>query len=83
MLPQHFHQMSLVCVIPVQICYPDSSKVLDTYAMLDNFSRGTFVKKEIIEALVITGADTKVTVKTLNGEISQTITVIKDMMVSG
>ena len=58
-------------VVPVQICHPDSSKVLDTYAMLDNCSQGTFVKEEIIEALGITGADARVTVTTLNREISQ------------
>ena len=54
-----------MCVVPVQICHPDSKKVLDTYAMLDNCSQDTFVKEEIIEALGITGAKTRVTVKTL------------------
>ena len=38
-------------VVPVQIHHPDSKKVLDTYAMLDKCNQGTFVKKEIIEAL--------------------------------
>ena len=51
-----------MCVVPVQICHPDSNKVLDTYVMLDNCSQGTFVKEEIIEAMHITGADTRVTV---------------------
>ena len=53
-------------VVPVQICHLDSNKVLDTYAILDKCSQGTFVKEEIIEALGITGAETRVTVKTLN-----------------
>ena len=42
-----------MCVIPVQICYPDSSKVRDTYVMLDNCRQGIFVMEEIIEALSV------------------------------
>ena len=62
-------------VVPVQIRQPDSNKVLDTYAMLDNCSQSTFVKEEITEVIGITGAETRVTVKTINGEISQTTTL--------
>ena len=70
-----------MCVVPVHIHDLDSSKVLDTYAMLDNCSQGTFVKQGIIEALCITGADTRVTVKTLNEEISQMTTVVENLKV--
>ena len=49
---------------------PRSNKVLDTYAMLDSCSQGKFLMQEIIESLGITGVDTKASVKTLNGEIS-------------
>ena len=72
-----------MCVVPLQIHHPDSSKVLDTYAMLDNCSQGIFVKKKIIEALGITGADTRVTMKTLNGQISQMTTVVRNLKVAG
>ena len=34
----------IMCVVPVQIHHPDSSKVLDTYVILDNCSQGKFVK---------------------------------------
>ena len=64
-----------MCVVPVQIYHPGSNKVFDTDAMLDNCTQGTFVKQEIIEALGITGIDTRLTVKTRNGEISQMTTV--------
>ena len=30
----------IMCVVPVQIWHPDSNKVLDTYAMLDNCFQG-------------------------------------------
>ena len=67
--------------MPVQIHYPDSNKVLDTYAILDNCSQGTFENGEIIEALDIAGVEAKVTVKTLNGEISQMTTVVQNLKV--
>ena len=72
-----------MCVVPVQICHPDSNKVLDTYAMLDNCFQGTFLKEEMIEALGVTEAGARVTVKTLNGEISQTTTMVENLKVAG
>ena len=51
--------------------------------MLDNCSQGTFLKEEIIETLGITGAETRVTVKTLNGEVSQMTTVVENLDVAG
>ena len=70
-----------MCVVPVQIRHPDSNEVLNTYAMLNNCSKDTFVK-EIIEALDITEAETRVTVKTLNGDVSQMTTVVENLKVA-
>ena len=72
-----------MCVVHVQICHPDSDNVLGTYAMLDNCSQGTFLKEEIIETLGITGAETRVTVKTLNGEVLQMTTVVENLELAG
>ena len=72
-----------MCVVPVQIRHPNFNKVLGTCAMLDNCSQDTFVKEEMTEALGITGAETRVTVKTLNGEISQMTTVVENLKVVG
>ena len=72
-----------MCVVPVHIRHPDSSKVFDTYATLDNCSQGTFLKEEMIEALRITGAETRETVKILNGEVSQMTTVVENLKVAG
>ena len=71
-----------MCLVPVQIHHPDSNKVLDKYAVLGNCSQGTFVKEEIIEALGITVTETRVTVKMLNGEISQMTTMVENLKVS-
>ena len=51
--------------------------------MLDNCSQGTFVKEEIIDALGITGAETRVIVKTLNRDISQMTTMVENLKVAG
>ena len=51
--------------------------------MLDNCSQGLFVKEKIIEVLGITGAVTRVTVNTINGEISQMTTAVKNLKVLG
>ena len=47
--------------------------------MLGNCSQGTCVKEEIIEALGITGAETRVTLKTLNGEVLQMTTGVENL----
>ena len=72
-----------MCVVPVQMHHPDSSKVHDTYAMLDSCRQGLFVKEGITEALGITGAETRAAVKTLIGEISQMITMFENLKVAG
>ena len=44
-----------MCIVPVWVCHKSSSKMVKTYAMLDNCSQGSFIKEEIIEELGITG----------------------------
>ena len=51
--------------------------------MLDNCSQGTFVKEEIIEALGVDGRSTSVTIKTLNGEMSQRAIAVEGLKVAG
>ena len=72
-----------MCVVPVHIRHPDSNKVLDTYAILNNCSQGTFIKEEMTEALRITGAETRETVKIINGEVSQMTTVVENLKIAG
>ena len=48
--------------------------------MLGNCSQNTF---EIIEPLGITRAETIVTVKTLNGDVSQMTTVVENLKIAG
>ena len=51
--------------------------------MMNSCSQSTFVKEEIIEALGINGTETRVTVKTVHGEISQITTEVENMKVAG
>ena len=44
----------------MQVCYPDSNKVLGIHSILGNCSEVTFVKEEIIAVLGITRAKARV-----------------------
>ena len=67
-----------MCVVPAKICNPGSSKTFDACAVLENM----LVEKKIAEALDVTETDTRLTVKTINGNISQTTTVIANLRVA-
>ena len=57
-----------MCVVPVWIAHRNSTKMVKTYAMLDNCSQGSFIKDEITEDLGISGTKLKISLKTLTGE---------------
>ena len=48
-----------MCIVAVWVGHKSSRKMVKTYAMLDNCSKGSFIKEEIIEELVITGMKLK------------------------
>ena len=64
-----------MCVVPFKVKY-GSSPVVETYAILDSCSEGTFIEKGLLKELKISGRNTKITVKTLNGEGSEKSVVI-------
>ena len=51
--------------------------------MLDNCSQGSFIKKEIIEELGITGRKLKLGLRTLTGERSEELAAVNGLIVSG
>ena len=55
---------------------------MQTYAMLDNCSQGTFIKESLINDLKILGSTTSVKVKTLNGEETVKTKATKDLKVA-
>ena len=70
-----------MCVVLVNVKYV-SSPVVETYAMLDSCSEGTFIENGLLEELKISGRSTNVTVKTLNGERSEESVVIDGLEVA-
>ena len=72
-LPQNLDHVISICVVPVQICHPDSNKFLDTYAMLDNCSH--ICKRGNNGGIRHLWSRNKSnSVKTLNEEVSQMTT---------
>ena len=56
-----------MCVAPVKVRSKLSNTEVRTWAMLDNCSQGSFVKKILLEELKLEGKNTTVAIKTLNG----------------
>ena len=67
--------------MPVKVKYV-SSPVVETYAMWDSCSEGTFIEKGLLKELKISGRNTNITVKTLNGERSKESVVIDGLEVA-
>ena len=70
-----------ICVVPVKVKY-SSSPVVETYVMFDSCSEGTFIEKGLLKELKISGRNTNITVKTLNGERSEKSVVIDGLEVA-
>ena len=43
-----------MCIAPIWVDHKNSTKMLKTYAMLDNCNQGSFIRDELIEDLGIT-----------------------------
>ena len=52
-----------MCVVPVKVKY-GSSPVVETYAMLDSCSEGTFIEKGLLKELRISGRNMNITENT-------------------
>ena len=67
--------------MPVKLKH-GSSPVVEPYAGLDSCSEGTFIKKGLLKAVKISGRNTNITMKTLNGERSEKSVVIDGLEVA-
>ena len=66
----------------VKLRYGDSGKTLKTYALLDSCSQGTFILERLPERFGIKGRRTSITIKTLNGEVTNKSSVISGLKVA-
>ena len=69
-------------VVPVKIKCSKYRKELETYAMLDCCSQGTFINNELAKKLKTEGTMKTVKIKTLSGEESQETEAISNLKVT-
>ena len=70
-----------MCVVPVKLRYGDSGETL-TYAILDSCSQGTFILEKLPKRFGIKRRRTSITIKTLNGEITNKSLVLSGLKVA-
>ena len=75
-------QVMSMCVVPVKMKIKGSQGVVKTWAMLDNCSQGSFVKTNLFEVLKVSGIQTSVTIKTLNGDYKHSTIVVDGLEVT-
>ena len=56
-----------MCVVPVKLRNKGSGIEVETYAMLDTCSQGTFAKDKVLDQLNAQGTSTSITINTVNG----------------
>ena len=71
-----------MCVVPIKVQYGNSRKVLETHPLLDSCSQGTFILERLINNLGVKGQKTSITIKTLNGEVTNKVMVVKGLKVT-
>ena len=76
------HEVLSMCILPIDIYYEETKSQVQTYAMLDNCSQGTFIKESLINYLKMSALTTSITIKTLNGEEKVKTKAIKSLKVS-
>ena len=69
-------------VVQVKVEHSESGKIVETYALLDNCSQGTFMSERLLMELGLKGKKTSVTTKTLKGEATNQSIMIEGLSVS-
>lgn len=75
-------QVISMCVVPVRVRHQPSNKTFETIAMLDSCSQATFVTKNLIEKLGISGRKTPLRLKSINDTERTNFTVIEGLVIS-
>ena len=71
-----------VCVVPVKVGHVGTKKEVSTLAMLDNCSQGKFMKESFKKKFGVTGRNTRIMIKTLNGKQNMESTLLTDLKFS-
>ena len=71
-----------MCIVPVKVRHVHSGREIQTYAMLDCCSQGTFINTDLARKLKTDGMKTTIKIKALNGEDTQESEAISGLKVS-
>ena len=71
-----------MCIVPVKLIHGDSGEALKTYVLLDSCSQDTFILERLPKRFGIKGRRTSITIKTLNGEVTNKSSVISGKKVA-
>ena len=74
-------QVIRMSVMLIKLVHENSNKVISTHALLDNCSEGTFVVKSIADTMGIDGTPTSITIKVLNGDVTNTSVAVEGLKV--
>ena len=73
--------MISICIVPVKVKSAPQEKDVLRYAMLDNFSQGSFIQEALVKKMQASGRKTTLDLKTLNDERSESTTAIEGLEV--
>ena len=72
-----------LCIVPVMLSHPSNPGIsVNTYALLDNGSQGTFIDIEVLEQIGIPGIQTSLSLKTLHGERTERCIAVDKLIVT-
>ena len=57
-----------MCIVPAKLRHVRYGKEIQTYAMIDCYSQGTFIRTDLARKLKADGIKTTTKIKSLNGE---------------
>ena len=76
-------QVISMSVVPVKLFHENFTKVISAHAQLDNCSQGTFVMMSIVDTMGIDGTPASITIKTLNGDVTNASVRVEGLKVCG
>ena len=71
-----------LCIVPVKIYGSNPAKCVETHALLDTGSQGTFIKEELLDQLEQDRTPTTIKLKTLHGETLESCSLVSGLSVS-
>ena len=74
-------QVISMSVVRVKLVHENFNKVICTHALLDNCSHERFVMKSIVDTMEIDGTTTSITIKTFDGDVTNTSVAVEGLKV--